>query len=1320
MRTREPPGKRRGRTLGRYNLKLLGRFELRGPEGPIELPNKKLAALLAYLACTSPEPQSREKLATLLWGSHFDAQARQNLRQALFRLRRALGPGALIVDGDEISLATAVVECDAIRLKALSRDGSPASLAAAADLYQDSLLVDVNIAEEAWATWHAAERQRLEGLALDAMIGHAGQALKSGNPEAALKAANRAVAVNALREDAHRLVVQALAGTGRKAEALKHYQDLVARLKRELNAEPDMLTKSLAAELRSAHEVAGPAPPTKPDERSPAAVIRSGASERRQLTIMACHIVDSMALSACLGPEDMRDLVASFHKVVTDVVSGFDGFVAQYLGDGVFVYFGYPSAHEHDPEQAVHAGLAVVAAVRRLKTASGQTVQAGVGIATGPVVVGERLGADGIGQRVAIGETPNLAARLQAAAAPGEVAIAASTHRLIGRLFDCRALGAIEMAGLPQPVEAWQVRGEAAGISRFEARRSRPLSPLVGRQEEIELLRRRWNQAKHGEGRVVLLSGESGIGKSRIAENLLAGLEGEPHVRLRYFCSPHYTNSTLYPVIIQLERAAGFEPGSDAGTRFDGLEALLKPTSKDLSRDAALIAELLGVPADGRYSPLAVSSQQKREMTLTALLAQVDGVAAQGPLLIVVEDAHWIDPTSLDLLDRMVDRAADLPMLLVVTVRPEFEPTWVGQPHVTILPLSRLGRQDSAGIIAGIANGKAMPDAVVEQILARTDGVPLFIEELTTTLIESGLLRETTDHYVLDGPLPTLAVPTTLQASLVSRLDRLGAANDMAQIGAAIGREFSHELIAAVSILAPMDFGAALERLTASGLISRRGTPPDATYTFRHALVQDAAYATMLKSRRRQLHSSIAKVLVEQFPAMAESQPELVAHHFTEAGLAAEAIAYWRRAGQLASARSANLEAVKSFERALHLLEALPESRATLEQRFEIDLQLRTVFNLLGEARAVLERVREAEQLAERLKDDQRRGRACIFLTHIQSRLGDLDEALASGARALEIAERLEDPQLRLAAITYLGLAHHFRGENERVVALATGNLAVLSAESIPEDFGLVSPPSISGRCSLIVSLAELGRFAETAEPEFEAIRLAMLTRKAFSIGWAHLAASWVRLVRGDWTQARPLFEHAREVLSAGNVATLYSASASFSAWGLAQLGEKSEALSQLREGEQLYERQAATGFVGDLGWGYELLGRAALVLGRLDDAQRLADRAVECSPRQPGFAAHALHLLGEVATHPSRLDAQDGEAHYRKALALAKPRGMRPLVAHCHLGLAKLHRRTGTHEKAQEHIATASTLYREMDMPFWLKQAEAEIRQLQTSSILA
>ena len=465
------PAKMKGVPPPKYTLQLFGRFELSGPEGPIELPNKKLAALLAYLACSAPQPQSREKLATLLWGSHFETQARQNLRQALFRLRRVLGHDALIADGEQISLSPDV-ECDAVRLQALSRKASPTSLAAAAELYRDPLLADMNIAEEAWANWLSAERLRLEGLALDAMIRHAEQALQSGDAESGLKAARRAIAVNALREDAHRLIVQALADTGRKAEALRHYQDLVMTLKRELNAEPDAVTTSLVADLhRTQHRngsrtiggSAKAAPPPFSDEPSLAEEVRSVRLKRRQLTIMVCNMVSEGPLSARLDPEDIYDLIAAFQERVADTVARFGGHVAQYRANGVLIYFGHPVAREHDAEQAVRAGLAIAEAIGLLKAPSGLPLRASVGLATGLVVVGERPATGDTQQRLAIGETPDLAARLQAVAAPGEIVIAASTRRLVGRKFDCRVLNGNQAKGLPQSVEAWRVLGEAAG-----------------------------------------------------------------------------------------------------------------------------------------------------------------------------------------------------------------------------------------------------------------------------------------------------------------------------------------------------------------------------------------------------------------------------------------------------------------------------------------------------------------------------------------------------------------------------------------------------------------------------------------------------------------------------------------------------------------------------------------------------------------------------------------------------------------------------------------------------------------------------------------
>ena len=1339
-----PSVPRDGTPSPRFGLSLLGGFELTGPAGVVDLPSKKLAGLLTYLACTAPRPQSREKLSALLWGSHFDVQAKQNLRQALSRLRKVLGEDALESDGEVVSLNAAAILCDVSQFEILIREGSRDALSAAADLYRGRLIDDVTVSEEGWNEWLAGERERLLDLALGAMMGLGEQELAAGRAGHALKAGQRAIALNNMREDAHRLIVQALAATGRKAEALKHYQELVALLKHELNTEPDAATRSLAAELR-ATEPPSRSPPVKVAEptlpqrgrpsmvalpiadvrrdreeqsadnpvvdsdAAPSAAAICGSPERRQLTIMVCNIVGSAALSARLDPEDMHDLIAAFYKAVADSVSRFDGFVAQYLGDGAHVYFGYPAADEHDAEQAVRAGLAILDAVGMLKVSSGVTLQASVGIATGLVVVGERPATGDIQPRVAIGEAPNVAAQLQALASPGEVVIAASTRRLVGRMFDGRALGAGEITGLPQPLEAWQVRGEAIGVSRFEARRSGELSLLVGRQEEIELLLRRWHQAKLGEGSVVLLSGEPGIGKSRIAESLLSRLDGEPHARLRYFCSPHHTHSPLYPFVVQLEQAAGFEPGSDATAKLDKLEALLKRSATNLARDVVLFAELLGLPADERYPALAFSPAQKREMTLTSILDQLEGVAARSPVLIVIEDVHWIDPTSLDLLDRLVFRVANMAALLVATFRLELQPTWVGQPHVTTLPLSRLGRRDSASIIRSITRDKALPGAIVEQIVSHTDGVPLFIEEVTTALLESGLLRETTDGYMLDGPLPTLAIPTSLQASLVARLDRLASVKDVAQIGAAIGREFSRELIGAVASLTPEDLDAALERLTASGLISRRGTPPEATYSFKHALVQDAAYATMLKSRRRQLHAGIANVLVERFAALAETLPEVVARHCTEADLAREAIGYWVKAGRLAQARWANREAVEFFEQALRLLEALPPGER-LEQAIDLRFDLRNALFPLGEFERIFGYLREAEGLARTLDDRQRLGQLYVYLCHNLVMTGHPTEARAFGQAAQSIAESLGDVALQVTGNLYHGAACLYTGDYRQAEDLFRNALHFLKGDLSQERFGLAGYPAVMARAYLILGFADRGMFKEGIAQGREGIRLAEALDHPYSLVYACWVLANLHIIRGELGHAVPLLERGLALAREWNL-TFFSVDHTRS------LGYAYALAGRIAEGIPLLERALSSietmgyGVVQPLYLGY--LGEAYVLANRLDDAVECARRALSLARAggQRTYEAGALWLLGEVTARRDSPEHADG--YYGDALVLAEGLEMRPLVAHCHLGLGKVYLRTSKRNQARDHLTVATTMYRDMDMTYWLERAEAEMRQL-------
>jgi class 3 adenylate cyclase/predicted ATPase len=668
---------------------------------------------------------------------------------------------------------------------------------------------------------------------------------------------------------------------------------------------------------------------------TPRATPAQANAERRQLTVMFCDLVGSTALSARLDPEDLREIIAAYHRAVAETIAESDGFVSRYMGDGVLAYFGYPQAHEDDAERAVRAGLGLIDAVSRLDVKSAK-LQARVGIATGLVVVGDLIGEGSAQEQSVVGETPNLAARLQALAEPDAVVIGAGTRRLIGDLFEYRDLGAVEVRGLAGPVPAWQVLRPSVVASRFEALHGSALTPLVGRDEEIELLLRRWARAKAGDGQVVLISGEPGIGKSRIAAALAERLHAEPYLRLRYFCSPYHQNSALFPFVDQLGRAAGFVREDPPAVKLEKLEALVARAAPP-GEDVVFLADLLSLPASGRHPLPGLSPQRKKERTLEALLRQLDGLARQQPVLTVFEDAHWIDPTSRELLDLTIERVRSLPVLLIMTFRPEFQMPWTGQPQVTMLALNRLDRHDRTVLVEQIADGKALPDEVIAQIIDRADGVPLFVEELTKSVLESGLLRAEGDRYVLDGALPPFAIPTTLHDSLMARLDRLASVRMVAQIGAAIGRQFSYGLLRAVSRLPEDELQAALARLVASELVFQRGAPPDAVYSFKHALVQDAAHGSLLRGDRQQLHAQIAEALETHSPELMDSQPEVLAHHYTEAGSNEKAVDYWGRAGKRSAARSAVGEALIQFEKGLARLGLMPESPE--RRRKELDLQ---------------------------------------------------------------------------------------------------------------------------------------------------------------------------------------------------------------------------------------------------------------------------------------------------------------------------------------------------------------------------------------------
>lgn len=634
---------------------------------------------------------------------------------------------------------------------------------------------------------------------------------------------------------------------------------------------------------------------------------------------MFCDLVGSTALSVQLDPEELRDILRSYRNAIAAQVARFDGHVAQYLGDGVLGYFGWPRAHEHEAERAVRAGLAAIEAINSLPTRRGVVLAARVGIATGLVVVGESATHD----ETAVGETPNLAARLQGSAAPNTVVIEPATRRLLGDLFEYEALGTIEAKGFAHPVHAYKVVRQSRIESRFEAFHPSALTPLVGREEEIQLLLRRWERAKSGVGQVVMISGEPGIGKSRVVATVLERIEGEPHTNLRYFCSPHHRDSALYPIVSQLERAAALERDDETAVKMDKLEALFA-VGPNGPEDRRLVAELLRLPDIGRYPPLSLNPQQRKQKTFDTLLRQFDALAARQPVLNVFEDVHWIDPTSQEALDRTIERIRQLPVLVVITFRPEFDPPWIGQPNVTMMTLNRLDRRDGGALIERVVGAHRLPPEIVDEIVERTDGVPLFVEELTKAVLEAGSNGDDAVRTLSNMPLNT--VPATLHASLMARLDRLGPAKEVAQIGATIGRECSYEMLAAVSSLPERDLRAAIEQLMVSGLLVGRGTPPDAVYLFKHALVQDAAYGTMLISTRQQLHARIAELVETRFPDQAAREPELLARHFAEAKQPERAIGYWIKAGRHAAERSANLEAIRHLTRALEALKLLPES----------------------------------------------------------------------------------------------------------------------------------------------------------------------------------------------------------------------------------------------------------------------------------------------------------------------------------------------------------------------------------------------------------
>ena len=946
-------------------------------------------------------------------------------------------------------------------------------------------------------------------------------------------------------------------------------------------------------------------------------------AERRQVTVMFSDLVGSTALSARMDPEDLREVISAYQRCVAETVGRFGGFVAKYMGDGVLIYFGYPQAHEDDAERAVRAGLELVAAVGQLKTHS--PLQTRVGIATGLVVVGDLIGSGASQEQAIVGETPNLAARLQGVAGPNAVVIADSTRKLVGNLFELEDLGSQELKGIAGAVRAWAALRPASVESRFDALHATGLTALVGRDEELDLLLRRWSKAKTGEGQVVLLSGEPGIGKSRLTAALLERIADEPHTRLRNFCSPQHTESALSPTIGQIERAAGFRHDDAPQAKLDKLDTLLAQSSTS-SHDAALLSEMLSLANDGRYPALELTPQERRQRTLEALVLQVAALERQNPLLMIFEDAHWADPTSLELFGRIVDKIPSLRALLIVTYRQEFDPPWIGRPDVTALTLNRLGEREIGALIDRVTGNKLLPANIRQDIVERTDGIPLFVEEMTKAVLEAATEGEA-GQTAARVPSRAQAVPASLHASLMARLDRLGPAKEVAQIGAAIGREFSHALLGAVAGMSEAELASSLDRLVAAGLLFRQGVPPHATYLFKHALVQDAAYGTLLREPRRALHARIGETLENQFAEIVETQPHLMAQHCSEAGHFERAINYWLKAGQQAVSRSAMPEAEALLRKGLALLSRVADSDHRKEN--ELDLQIALGLALSQTQGFHSEAAGEAYSRARQLCDELKRPRKLLPSLYGQwvnsFFAADLNRAEQFATEILSLGELADDVITRVVGYRAIGGTSLFRGDFPVGCASLEQGLKLYDPSQRVQYGGLTSVDThVALLGYLAPALACCGQLDQALSMCDKAVAEARDTSHAPTL--AHML--WFAWWSGWCAHSDPssLLQYADELVTLSTNRELgfwHTIGTVCRGWCLVMLGQGDRGISEMTAG--VYKKTRATLFgplvVTMFADAFRILGQTGVGLAHLMDAERQAEatRVRYCNARRFG-----------------------------------------------------------------------------------------------------
>jgi TOMM system kinase/cyclase fusion protein len=1063
-----------------------------------------------------------------------------------------------------------------------------------------------------------------------------------------------------------------------------------------------------------------PEPALKPSQPEPARPITTPTpeAERRHLTVLFCDLVDSTVLASQLDPEEWRAVVRAYQDTCAKVIARFEGHIAQYLGDGLLVYFGYPQAHEDDAQRAVRAGLGMVEAVGQLNTRLEREVQLAVrpGIHTGQVVVGEMGGGTHF-EQLALGETPNVAARLQGLAAPNTVVISGATFQLLGGFFACQPIGTPLLKGVAQPLAIYRVLYESMARSRLEVVGSTGLTPLVGREQEIGLLRERWAQVKEGLGQVVLLSGEAGIGKSRLVEVLKEQVAAEPQAWLTPCqCSPYYQSTALYPLIDLLERVVlRFEREESPKQKLSKLEGFLVQYGLPLAEAVPLFAALLSLPLIADYVPLTVSPEQQKQRTLHALLTILLRIAAQQPVLLIMEDLHWVDPSTLELLSLVVDQGPTARILALFTCRPDFRPPWTGRSHLTQVTLPRLPPRQAAELSRWVAHGRALPAEVVEQVVAKTDGVPLFVEELTKMVVESGLLREVDGRYELTGTLPPLAIPATLQDSLMARLDRLATVKTVAQLGATIGRTFAYELLRAVAPLDEATLQHGLRQLVEAELVYQRGAAAQATYLFKHALIQDAAYQSLLKSTHQQYHQRIAQVLEARFPDICETQPELLAHHYTEAGLNAQAVDYWQRAGEHASDRSAYLEAISHLTTGIELLKSLPETPEHTQHTLALHIALGAALQITkGHAAPEVEQTyTQAYALCQQVGETPELVPVLFGLWRFYNTRAQLHTARELGDTLLRLAQHAHEPALSVVAHYALGLTSFWLG----VFPAARTHLEAGIARYTPDQrraaaFRIGQDPGVACRIYAAATLWALGYPAQALARVHEALALAHELSHPFSLAFARCFAAFVSQFRRDVPAVHAQAEVTVALSTEQGFTQWAVQGAILRRWALALQGQGEEEIAQVRQGIGAYRATGAAVFVP---YFYSWLAEVSAHLGHVEDGlQALAEAHTLVEQQEERWwEAEIARLRGVLLLRLPMAQQEEAEAWLRRALDVARRQEAKSLELRAAMNLSRLWQSQDKCQHAYDLLAPIYGWFTEGFDTADLREAKALLEEL-------